>query len=251
MKPPCNLTILSLKDQSILTIHFYHCTTMKGLIKSKFSQRSFENLKSVSFEYKRLTTRLFQKKRKIDAAQPNLQLGAGIRKVNGFINVDLSGADVNLDLTYKTLPWKNNSFENIVSQHLIEHLYIKDELIPLLTELHRILKKNGTIWLATPDMKKICESYIKNKCADLVADRMERMPEWNLEDYPSQHMLNDLFHQEGEHKNLFDFDLLKWITEQAGFTIIEEIKEQDFIDVFPDFPKRNDELQSLYIKAIK
>jgi len=224
---------------------------MKGYIKSKFSQRSFENIKNASFEYKRMTTRWFQKKRKMTAQKPNLQLGAGIRKVNGFVNVDLSGADVNLDLTYKALPWKDDSFENIVSQHLIEHLYIKDELIPLLTELHRMLKTNGSLWLATPDMEKICQSYIKNKCADLVADRKERMPDWDLGGYPTQHMLNDLFHQEGEHKNLFDFDFLTWILNQAGFKKVEKIAEQDLINQFPDFPKRNDELQSLYVKAVK
>jgi len=198
-----------------------------------------------------MTTRWFQKKRKMTPQKPNLQLGAGIRKVNGFVNVDLSGADVNLDLTYKTLPWKDDSFENIVSQHLIEHLYIKDELIPLLTELHRMLKPDGSLWLATPDMEKICQSYIANKCADLVADRKKRMPEWDLGDYPTQHMLNDLFHQEGEHKNLFDFDFLKWILNQAGFEKIEKIAEQDLIDQFPDFPRRNDGLQSLYVKALK
>jgi len=198
-----------------------------------------------------MTTRWFQKKRKVTAQKPNLQLGAGIRKVTGFVNVDLSGADVNLDLTYKTLPWKDNSFENIVSQHLIEHLYIKDELIPLLTELHRILQENGTLWLATPDMEKICKAYLHDKCATLVLDRIERMPEWSLGDYPSQHMVNDLFHQEGEHKNLFDFDFLKWILNQAGFTNIEKIAEQDLINQFPDFPRRNDELHALYVKAIK
>ena len=224
---------------------------MKGYIKSKFSQRSFENLKTASFEYKRITTRWFQKTKKVSAQQPNLQLGAGIRKVDGFVNVDLSGADVNLDLTYKTLPWKNDIFKNIVSQHLIEHLFIKDELIPLLAELHRILEPDGTLWLATPDMEKICLSYINNKCKDLVADRKERMPDWDLEDYPSQHMMNDLFHQEGEHKNLFDFDFLKWILNQSGFQKIEKITEQNLIDQFPDFPRRNDDLQSLYVKAIK
>ncbi len=224
---------------------------MKEYIKSKFSQRSFENFKSASFEYKRLATRAFQKKRKSTASQPNLQLGAGIRKVNGFINVDLSGADVNLDLTYKTLPWKDNSFKNIVSQHLIEHLYIKDELIPLLKELYRILEKNGSVWLATPDLEKICRSYMEHKCADLVADRKKRMPEWNFEDYPTQHMMNDLFHQEGEHKNLFDFELLSWILNQAGFDQIEKISEKDLLSQFPGFPERNDELQSLYVKAVK
>lgn len=234
-----------------MLIRNYYCIAMKEHIKSKFSQRSFENLKSVSFEYKRLTTRLFQKKRKLQAKQPNLQLGAGIRKVNGFINVDLSGADVNLDLTYKTLPWKDESFDNIVSQHLIEHLYIKDELIPLLMELYRILKKDGAVWLATPDLEKICQSYLKNKCKDLVEDRKKRMPEWDFEDYPTQHMMNDLFHQEGEHKNLFDFELLTWILNQAGFKKVEKITENNLIQQFPDFPRRNDELQSLYVKAIK
>jgi predicted SAM-dependent methyltransferase len=224
---------------------------MKKHIQNRFSQRSYENLKTASFEFKRLTTRLFQKKQKQPDQNPNLQLGAGIRKVNGFTNVDLSGADINLDLTYKTLPWVDNCFENIVSQHLIEHLYVHDELIPLLKELHRILAPGGSIWLATPDMEKICQSYIQNKCADLVKDRENRMPWWKLGDYPSQHMMNDLFHQEGEHKNLFDYEYLEWILRKVGFATIEKSSENALIEKFPDFPKRNDELQSLYVCAQK
>jgi predicted SAM-dependent methyltransferase len=224
---------------------------MKKHIQNRFSQRSYENLKTASFEFKRFTTRLFQKKHKQPAKNPNLQLGAGIRKVNGFTNVDLSGADINLDLTYKTLPWVDNCFENIVSQHLIEHLYVHDELIPLLKELHRILAPGGSIWLATPDMEKICQSYIQNKCADLVKDRENRMPWWKLGDYPSQHMMNDLFHQEGEHKNLFDYEYLEWILRKVGFATIEKSSENALIEKFPDFPKRNDELQSLYVRAQK
>ena len=224
---------------------------MKKQIRDRFSQRSFENIKTASFEFKRLTTRLFQKKRKLIADNPNLQLGAGIRKVAGFTNVDLSGADINLDLTYKSLPWFDNSFENIVSQHLIEHLYVHDELIPLLKELHRILTLGGCIWLATPDLEKICQSYIQNKCVDLVKDRETRMPWWKLGDYPPQHMMNDLFHQEGEHKNLFDFEYLEWILRKAGFSKIEKSEEDELIQKFPDFPRRNDELQSLYVRAWK
>jgi predicted SAM-dependent methyltransferase len=224
---------------------------MKSYIKSKLSYRLNENAKALFFDLKRLKTRLFQKKKKTSPKFKKLHIGSGAHTINGWINVDLVHSDCNLDLTHAKLPWINNSFDHIVSQHTIEHLFVEDELIPLLIELHRVLSINGEIWLSTPDMEKICKSYLNNACKDLYDDRKERMPEYTLEDFPLQHIMNDFFRQSGEHKNLFDFDFLKWTLEKAGFTIVERIKEKHLLEKFPDFLKRGDDIQTLYVKAKK
>jgi predicted SAM-dependent methyltransferase len=55
------------------------------------------------------------------------------------------GSDLNLDIANGKLPFKNEQFQSIVSQHVIEHLTIEDELIPLLRECKRSLKVGGEI----------------------------------------------------------------------------------------------------------
>ncbi len=224
---------------------------MKSKLRKSLSTRGFENLRALYYDYKRYKTRVFQKKIRMEPTFENVQLGAGVRNVDGWVNVDLSGGDVDLDLTFGKLPWKDTSVQNIVSQHVIEHLVIEDELIPLLREAHRILKPTGELWLATPDLRKICQSYIDNNCKELYDDRVARMPHWSLNGYPIQHMMNDFFHQQGEHKNLFDFELLKWVLEKSGFRNISRVTEKDLLNRFPGFPERGDDIQALYVLAVK
>ncbi|MGB4849608.1 MAG: methyltransferase domain-containing protein [Saprospiraceae bacterium] len=224
---------------------------MKKFLKQRISKRTFENLRAIAYDFKRFKTRMFQKKKNGKPLSKNLQLGSGVRQIPGWVNVDLSDADVNLDLTYGLLPWPDASFDNIVSQHVIEHLILEDELISMLTEAQRILTSGGQLWLATPDMRKICQSYLDNNCEVMYEDRVRRMPGWTLNGLPTQHMMNDFFHQQGEHKNLFDFELLKWVLQKSGFKNIQKTSELNLLDRFPGFPERGDDVQALYVLAIK
>ncbi len=203
--------------------------------------------------------------RNVNPTHDKLHLGCGKRKVKGWVNSDLRDSDFNVDYTQGFLPWRSFSFDVIVSQHLVEHLELTKELIPLLKELKRILKRKGEIWLSCPDLKKVCESYIHHKMKNLLADRNKRFPYYSLGEIPPQFMINDFFHQyanidnpygfhsldwtEGAHKNLFDFEILSWALIKAGFIDITEVSEKEFLKRFPDFPARNDEMQALYIKA--
>lgn len=179
-----------------------------------------------------------------------IHLGCGNRRVKGWLNVDLRGSgDFSLDLAAGYLPWQDNSFNAAVSQHLVEHLKLEDELIPLLKELHRTLKPGGEVWISTPDVEKIVHSYIDHRMEDLVEDRKTRFPDFTLGDMPSSHMINELFHQHGQHVNLFDFPLLKWTLEQCGYRNVCQVSEEDLLERFSEFPSRNDEAQTLYVSA--
>lgn len=179
-----------------------------------------------------------------------IHLGCGNRKVEGWLNVDLRHvADYSLDLSVGYLPWQDNSFNVAVSQHLVEHLDMKSELIPLLGELHRTLKPGGEVWITTPDIEKIVRSYIDHRMEDLLEDKKRRITSFTLGDMPSSHLINFFFHQRGEHVNLFDFPLLKWTLERSGYESVTRVSEEDLLNRFPEFPPRNDEAQTLYVKA--
>jgi predicted SAM-dependent methyltransferase len=138
-----------------------------------------------------------------------------------------------------------------VSQHVIEHLELHSELLPLLRDVHRVLKPGGEFWLSCPDMKTACRFYVDGQIQRLVDDRRARWPDYSLNGVPAQHFLNDLFHQHGEHQNLLDFELLTWALQEAGFANVQQKTEADLLRRFPGFPKRDDDLQTLLVQANK
>ena len=223
---------------------------MKNWLKRNLSQRQYELMRMLSYELKRLKCRILSP-RNFSTSITQLHLGSGDRHVSGWLNVDLVGSDLNLDIAKGKLPFPNDQFRSIVSQHVIEHLTIEDELIPLLKECFRTLKAGGAIWLSTPDMEKVVRSYLDHRNTDMISDRQKRKPEWDLHGLPPQHFMNDMFHQQLEHRNLFDFELLQWTLMQAGFSNISRTSEGELLENFPGFPSRNDDYQSLYVRAIK
>ncbi|MER8427840.1 methyltransferase domain-containing protein [Mesorhizobium sp. M1403] len=185
------------------------------------------------------------------ALPTNLHLGCGTRKVDGWLNCDISGSDINIDLACGDLPFPNSVFEAVCSQHVIEHLRIRTELEPLLLELSRCIKPGGEIWLSCPDIYKVCKNYMHDKGASMVSDRYGRWPNSEALDYPDSMVVNWIFFQDGQHKNLLDADLLSFILIKAGFTNIRLTSEKEFLDRFPAFPSRNDDFISLYMMAEK
>lgn len=79
-----------------------------------------------------------------------LDLGCGNRKIAGAIGVDCIDypvVDVAHNLNLFPYPFEGASFDAVVLNHVIEHL----ENIPnTLKEIHRLLKSEGEVWIATP-----------------------------------------------------------------------------------------------------
>jgi len=78
-----------------------------------------------------------------------LNLGCGKNKRKGYINCDISpkvNPDKIVDLE-KKLPFKDNSIDEIIANHILEHI---NNFIPLIHELHRICKKNALIKIRVP-----------------------------------------------------------------------------------------------------
>lgn len=79
-----------------------------------------------------------------------LNLGCGRSKKLGYVNVDFS-KDVKPDKVWnleKTpLPFKENSVDEILAYHVLEHVH---NFIPLMHEFRRICKKGARIRIKTP-----------------------------------------------------------------------------------------------------
>jgi len=212
------------------------------------------SLKGIRFDLLRMKARigLRSKYRRISkmATIEKLHLGCGKRKVSGWLNMDITNSDLNIDFSEAKLPFPDKSVKYIVSQHMIEHLYYYEEFIPLISEMARVLEDNGEVWLSCPDLEKVVVSYQNYKCTDLISDKLERFPDAFIPE-PSQHFINILFHQEGSHKNLYDFDMLEYAAIKGGFSNVERVDEKEFLLNFPEFPKRGDDHQSIYVRISK
>ncbi len=82
----------------------------------------------------------------------NLNLGCGNKPMKGYVNVDLYNekfADQIVDLN-KTLPWDDETYDLIYSDNVFEHV---QNLIQLIRECYRVLKKDGYLVIKTPYFK--------------------------------------------------------------------------------------------------
>ena len=83
-----------------------------------------------------------------------LDLGCGSRKykddTNEVIGMDkfqLEDVDVVHDIEKTPFPFKDNEFDMIIANHVVEHV---QNFFPLMEELYRITKQDGLIKIRTP-----------------------------------------------------------------------------------------------------
>jgi predicted SAM-dependent methyltransferase len=221
--------------------------TLKNVLHAALSPRT---VKLIHFDLLRLRARLASSWRRPAATRRDkLHFGCGSVRIPGWLNVDVAGSDWDIDLGSGSVPWPDNSFDVAVGLHVIEHLELHQELLPLLRELRRVIRPGGTLWVSTPDLETICEEYEDDRLERLLADRRKRFPSFDLGGAPTVHLINHFFNQNGEHRNLFDFPFLEWTLRQAGLEQVERADEHAFLERFAMFPRRDDDLQSVYVRA--
>ena len=203
----------------------------------------------------------------IETEFKKINFGCGSGKISGWLNVDIVPRFCDLGKPIDVcapLPFKSESFEAALSSHLVEHLEYEKSLFDFLKEVNRVLVAGGKFWIITPDMKKACEAYLRDKGKELHEDRMRRNRRYKRkifnptlygkiidETTPSQHFINDLFHQEGQHKNLLDIELLEWLALKAGFSKAEEVTDEIMLKNIPEKRSRKDSLQAMYAVLTK
>ena len=82
--------------------------------------------------------------------ETRINLGCGNDLREGYVNVD-SSATVNpdkvWDLEKTPLPFADDSFDEVVANHVLEHIH---NFIPLMHDIHRICKSDASIRIRTP-----------------------------------------------------------------------------------------------------
>jgi predicted SAM-dependent methyltransferase len=93
-----------------------------------------------------------------------LNLGCGLDKKQGYINIDIR-KEVKPDLIWNLenipYPFESNSIEEIIAKDVLEHFPFR-KVENILKEWFRILKPQGKLYIQTPDLIAICYKVILN-----------------------------------------------------------------------------------------
>jgi predicted SAM-dependent methyltransferase len=148
-----------------------------------------------------------------------LQIGAGRHHLGGWLTTDLVPREfhtVYLDAS-KRFPFRDETFDYIVAEHIIEHLTYGDA-IKMLKECHRVLVGAGILRVSTPDIHLLCQLM-----SPPLTGVLERYVSWSnrrfdggCEPHSVAHVVNRLEHDWG-HQFLYDQDTLIAALEQCGF----------------------------------
>ncbi len=182
-----------------------------------------------------------------------LQIGGGKRTLEGFINVDIfQPADIVWDCR-SGLPFKEDAFDFIFTEHFLEHVDYPVSALKIVNECYRVLSKSGELYISLPDAGKVIDAYNR--------DDKKYLTELNNECYVKRNppvvingnidYVNYLFRDQIEntkytiHHWAYDFESLRNILQRAGFSNVQRTT------LIPEYCNPAREFYSLYIKAIK
>ena len=153
-----------------------------------------------------------------------LQIGAQSNSIAGWLNVDIHPkalSVVYMDAT-ETFPLANNSVDYIYNEHMIEHISFEEAQF-MIAECFRVLKPNGRIRIATPNLAFLIELYkrekdsVQNQYIEFSQQRyfQNQMPAEDV------YVINNFFRDWG-HQFIHDIKSLTYLLNASGFNGIKK-----------------------------
>ncbi len=167
-----------------------------------------------------------------------LEIGSGNRPLEGYEHLDIDPNCPNLDFccSMDEIPVEDNTFEEIVSIHCLEHISWRDSL-KTLQEWYRILKPKGFVKIEVPNLRWICEAYLENGkqwTRDFRTMHREEQEKLKVKGFYC-HTLWANFKifsstRNGDiHLAGFDCFLLGSLMEEAGFDSVKVVKDHNVL----------------------
>lgn len=181
-----------------------------------------------------------------------LHLGCGKRYIPGFVHIDLNDfPHIDYYQDIRSLPMiSNNTVDLIYFCHGIEY-FDRIEIVKVLKEWRRVLKKGGLLRLAMPDFEALVKLYRKYKDLDKIIGPLYGRWEIKKQD-GKRHLLY--------HRTVYDFTSVKRVLESQGFTKVKRYNwrktiHKDYDDYsqsyVPHMDKEKGLLTSLNVEAVK
>lgn len=172
-----------------------------------------------------------------------LEIGSGNRPMEGYEHLDINPncPCVEYVAPMDKVPAKDNTFDEVIATHVIEHQSWRDGK-KLLTEWLRVLKPGGSVSVTTPNLRYIAEEYIKARNGegewrdDYNIMHPDEKAHLGLEGQPSPALWANfkLFSSTGEydiHYACYDAETLSALFREAGATRVEVIHDTSSLGV--------------------
>lgn len=151
-----------------------------------------------------------------------LQIGGGYHTKKEWLNGDIIHGDIYLDAS-KKFPMETETFDYIFAEQFIEHISF-DEGKKCINECYRILKPDGVMRIATPDIKGLISVYNNENTMVKSEEVLQRhRKNHNQNCLNLCHLFNDNFRLWG-HSFIYDFETLKTLFFDAGFQNLKQVK---------------------------
>lgn len=163
----------------------------------------------------------------------------------GWINSDQKhGQGIDLSCDIRTgLPLDTASMDYVVSIHALPEVPYPD-LVPVLSELRRVLKPGGLLRLGLPDLDKGIAAYLRRDASYFL------IPDENVKSIGGKFIAQLLWY--GYSRTLFTYDFISEVLAKAGFTNVSQCRYQETHGVYPDIVELdNREAESLFVEAVK
>lgn len=174
-----------------------------------------------------------------------LNWGCGNHTLPGWINSDNKVApDINLSCDIRNgLPLESGSIDYIVSVHALPEVPY-DGLVPVLTELRRVLKPGGVLRLALPDLLKGIRAY----------ERGDRdyflVPDEDAKSLGAKLVTQLIWY--GYSRTPFTFDFIREMLEKAGYVDVVECRFRETKSSHAEIiDLDNREPETLFVEAVK
>ncbi len=154
-----------------------------------------------------------------------LHLGCGTMYKEGWINIDnnsdhnIEKLDLNWDLRYD-LPFDDNSADFIFNEHFLEHL-TAEEGQRSLKDFLRVLKPNGVMRVAMPDLATMVTTYLDPNWKERLGPYLKK---YRLDFIETRAELLNINFRAWGHKWLYDWEELERRLKQAGGKNIVQAK---------------------------
>src|SRR5437763_3688327 len=161
------------------------------------------------------------------SAVRRLNWGCGTHPEPGWINSDRKtapGIDISCDIR-QGLPIADASLDYIVSIHALQELPYPD-LVPALSELHRVLRPGGVVRLGLPDLDKAVAAYRRG-------DRdFFLIPDDDMRSVGGKLIAQLVWY--GYSRTVFVPEFVEELLLRAGFSEIHHLKVGETASPFPD-----------------